>query len=107
MNTRGITARNSAPFWFDKAPVAAVYMPSGNTIDQYSSRSDRGIRCTTWRQIRSVVSSGIHQVAVAQNSTVAASIVWASPFTSGLAPAIDNMLAPARVVIAAGPMLIQ
>jgi hypothetical protein len=60
------------------------------------------MRCTTWRQIRSTVSGGIHQVAIAQNSTVAASIGWASP-TNRSAPAIDARLAPARVVIAGGP----
>jgi hypothetical protein len=82
-------------------------MPSGNTMDQYSTRNDGRIPCTIWRQIRSVTSSGTHQVAIVQSSMVAASIGWAISAVSGLVLAIDRRRALARVVIAAAPMLIQ
>src|SRR5436853_2632091 len=82
-------------------------MPSGKTMPQYNGSYTSGKCLRMCRQIPSMSSNGIHQVPAAQKNKV-------NPLRNGAIPdksshdgaAIIN-LAPASVVIATAPMLIQ
>src|SRR3954469_8289722 len=100
-------SRNGAETISARRCVHAVYMPRGNTALQYTTSYVIGTFRTMCRHTPSNKSSGIHQVAVAQNRSV-------SPFINGSnspkrldSLARDVSTAPANVEMAIAPMLIQ
>src|SRR5215472_3178311 len=103
----GMTSRNRIPVAFANVNVATVYIPNGKTRDQYWGSYVIGTRSTTCLQKPTMTNSGIHQVPVAQQNSVKPPINgWKSRRTSQLFKLTINC-APANVVIAKAPILIQ
>ena len=88
--------------------VHAVYIPNGNTSPQYSGVYLYGVRLYKYFHIPSIVNNGIHHVPNDQKNT---ENPLTNPPISKNGPPIFGMLklitAPASVVIATAPMLIQ
>src|SRR3569623_151685 len=82
-------------------------MPKGNTAPQYDTSYVNGWRRTPWRQAVRMASNGIHQVAVAQQSSVTPRMKGSMDARLDTSPASTTSSAPASVEIAMAPMLIQ
>ena len=87
--------------------VQAVYIPSGNTMPQYSGVYEDGNLRTPCRQKPSRNSIGTQKVAVAHAMSVTPLMKGKNSMSSGDAPGCESSSAPASVVIATAPALIQ
>ena len=87
--------------------VQAVYIPNGKTIPQYWGSYVRGSRLYKCRQAPRMNSSGIHHVPDAQKNSVKPTKKGRISPRKGQSGVARISLAPASVVIATAPMLIQ
>src|SRR5262245_238505 len=87
--------------------VATVYIPRGNTRDQYCGTEQIGTRCSTQRQKPRRSTTGNHPVAMAQKRNVSPRTKGESSRRNGQRSAESSRREPASVVMARAPMLIQ
>src|SRR5215510_3081872 len=107
MKYRGMTSKGAKFRAFDSWNVQTVYMPNGKTMPQYCGSYFSGKRLYTCLQKPRISSNGIHHVPPAQKKIVNPLRNGTTSFNSGHVGAAIINRAPANVVIATAPMLIQ
>src|SRR5262252_1973130 len=104
---RGMISRKCNPVALANINVATVYIPNGKTSDQYCGSYVIGTRSTTCLQKPTMTNSGIHQVPVTQKNSVKPPIKGWKLYRISQLLELRISRAPAKVVIASAPILIQ
>src|SRR6516165_5327999 len=100
-------SRKRIPVALANINVATVYIPNGKTSDQYCGSYVIGTRSITCLQKPTITNSGIHQVPVAQKNRVNPRTKGSTLWRKSQLLLLSRSRAPAKVVIASAPMLIQ